>query len=191
VFVLEGWEASDLGRQEVRLALSCGKWVKTYDSPHRNITAIPPNPELDRSSLSKVRPEVFDGTYWVKAAALSEPQAGEVRVVNEKTGGEKGKKACRIDLIPAGPLWKVGELYGAGARKYQDHNWRRGYDWSLSLAALFRHLFQWVGGEKTDDETGGHHLASVCFHAMALMEFEDTHPELDDRWMIKAKGAKV
>ena len=105
----------------------------------------------------------------------------EIRVVNDKTGGEKGSKRARFDLIPYRQLWKLAEVYGAGAEKYEPRNWERGYDWSLSFAAMMRHAAQFWNGESYDEETGCHHLASVAWHALALMEFEETHPELDDR----------
>ncbi len=105
----------------------------------------------------------------------------EVRVVNEATGGAKGQKLARYELIPVTPLREVAELYGRGAEKYKTRNWELGYDWSLSYAAAQRHLNQFWGGESRDGETGGHHLASVVFHCFAMMEYERTHPELDDR----------
>jgi hypothetical protein len=109
----------------------------------------------------------------------------ETRITNPATGGQKGSNLCRMDLIPAKPLWKVGELYGRGCAKYSARNWELGYAWSLSFAAMMRHAWQFWGGEKTDSETKCDHLASVVFHAMALMEFCETHPELDDRGNIQ------
>jgi len=97
------------------------------------------------------------------------------------TGGEKATKLARFDLIPADALWQVAELYGAGAAKYADRNWEKGYPWSLSIAALERHLALWKDGEAADPETKASHLASVVFHALALMRFEAAYPELDDR----------
>lgn len=107
--------------------------------------------------------------------------AQEVRVKNEKTGGEKGSKRARFDLIPWDQIWKLSELYGAGAEKYAPRNWEKGYDWSLSYASLMRHAVQFWEGESIDPETKCHHLTSVIFHALALMRFEEEHPELDDR----------
>lgn len=104
----------------------------------------------------------------------------EVTVVSS-TGGMKGSKLARYDLIPAGPLKRVAELYGKGAEKYADRNWELGYDWNLSFAALNRHLWQFWNGEDYDSETGAPHLASVVFHALALLEFMETHPEFDNR----------
>jgi Domain of unknown function (DUF5664) len=112
---------------------------------------------------------------------LAKTSGSEVRVVNETTGGEKGSKLARFDLVPVGPLTRLAEHYGKGANKYADRNWERGYIWSLSYAALQRHLTAWWGGEDNDPELGSNHLDAVLFHAMALREFTDTHPELDDR----------
>jgi hypothetical protein len=108
------------------------------------------------------------------------PPSGEVRITSS-TGGQKGSKSARYDLIPAEALRTVAELYGKGAEKYEDHNWRRGYDWSLSFAALQRHAWQYWNGEDNDAETGLPHMASVAFHALALIEFAQTHPEFDNR----------
>lgn len=105
----------------------------------------------------------------------------EVRVVDPKTGGEKGQKLARFDLIPPGPLHTLAEHYGVGARKYEDRNWEKGYDWGLSFAALNRHLWAFWNGEYYDEETGLPHLASAVFHAFALMEFHDKDKGTDSR----------
>lgn len=104
----------------------------------------------------------------------------EVRVTSS-TGGQKGTKLARYGLIPTGPLRELAEHYGKGAKKYSDNNWRLGYDWHLSYDALQRHAQAFWDGEDVDEETGSHHLAGVAFHAFALMEFGNTHPEFDDR----------
>jgi len=106
---------------------------------------------------------------------------GEVRIVDADTGGEKGQKTARFDLLPPDALWQIAEHFGRGAAKYADRNWERGYDWSLSYGALMRHSVAWWGGEDLDPETGSHHMAAVAFHAMALITFAATHPEGDNR----------
>ena len=105
----------------------------------------------------------------------------EVRIRNQKTGGEKGQKLARFDLVPVRPLTALAEHYGRGAAKYADRNWEQGTDWSLNYAALMRHVTQWWNGEDEDADTGSHHLTAVAWHAFALLEFAVTHPELDDR----------
>jgi hypothetical protein len=115
--------------------------------------------------------------------------SSEVRIVNDKTGGEKGQKDEAFSLLPWNELSEVAKLYHAGSKKYARDNWRRGYDWSLSYDAMCRHLVDfWERGESTHlvvekdgREYHAHHLASVVFHALALMYFEQHHPELDDR----------
>lgn len=102
-------------------------------------------------------------------------------VVDPTTGGVKGQKLERTDLLPVGPLLKLARHFGVGARKYEDRNWEKGYAWSLSYGALLRHLFAFWSGQDIDPETGSPHMAAVAFHALALLQFMDTHPELDDR----------
>lgn len=106
----------------------------------------------------------------------------EVRITDPTTGGQKGSKPERYDLIPSEALSEVARLYGFGAGKYADHNWRRGYKWSLSFAACMRHLWAFWRGETYDPETGLHHCASAAFHCLSLITFTTEHPELDDRY---------
>ena len=96
----------------------------------------------------------------------------EVRVTDPTTGGQKGSKLARFDLIPPEPMWALAEHYGKGSQKYADRNYEKGYKWGLSVAALQRHLYQWLQGESIDEETGTHHMISVAWHAFALFIFE-------------------
>lgn len=107
----------------------------------------------------------------------------EVRSVSE-TGAEKGVKEARFSLIPVGPLEQVAIHFGRGAQKYEVHNWRKGYELSKSYDALQRHANAWWAGENLDPELGTSHLAAVAFHALAMMELMETHPEMDDRFIL-------
>lgn len=93
---------------------------------------------------------------------------GEIRVVDAETGGAKGRKLARTELLPTDALLAISEHFGRGAAKYDDRNWELGYAWSLSYGALLRHLWAWWGGEDFDAETGSHHLDAVGFHVLAL-----------------------
>ena len=73
----------------------------------------------------------------------------EVRTTSS-TGGQKGTKIERFDLIPAGPLAELAAHYGRGALKYAEHQWRAGYEWSKSIAAIGRHSNAFNGGEDYD-----------------------------------------
>ena len=107
---------------------------------------------------------------------------GEVRVTDPETGGQKGSKLARYDLIPHEALHALAEHFGRGAEKYDDRNWERGYDWALTFAALNRHLWAWWGGEDVDPETGSSHMTAVAWHAFVAVTFQarglgtDTRP---------------
>lgn len=105
----------------------------------------------------------------------------EVRSVSS-TGAEKGVKEERFSLLPVEALEKVARHFGVGAKKYADHNWRKGYEWSKSYDAMQRHLNAFWRGEDIDEETGSPHMAAVAFHALALLTYMDEHPEFDDRY---------
>lgn len=107
----------------------------------------------------------------------------EIRTVDPDTGAQKGAKLAKFGLIPQGPLRELAEHFGKGSLKYADHNWRRGYNWSLSYDALCRHLQQFWDGEDYDEETGSKHIIAVAWHALALATFMDEHPEKDDRYL--------
>lgn len=112
--------------------------------------------------------------------------AKEIRVTDPKTGGQKGTKPQRYDLIPWESVATIACAYHYGASKYEDpdvgpHNWRRGYKWSLSYAALMRHLTAWWDGEDTDPESGLSHLAHAGWHVLTLIWYTIHQPGMDDR----------
>jgi hypothetical protein len=88
----------------------------------------------------------------------------------------------RYDLIPTEALATVAKLYGFGAKKYAAHNWRRGYEWSKSYAAMRRHDAEFWRGVDIDPETGLPHLAAVVFHALTLLTFMEEQKGFDDRF---------
>ena len=111
--------------------------------------------------------------------------SAETRVVDPLTGGEKGSKLARYDLIPPDALMALAEHYGRGVNKYADRNWEKGYKWGLSYAALMRHLETWRSGEDIDAETGSNHLTAVIWHAIALLVFQTRGLGTDDLRMVK------
>ncbi len=105
----------------------------------------------------------------------------EIRVVNEKTGGEKGRKEERLELIPVEPKDELARVYNFGCKKYDVNNYLKGYDWSLSIGALLRHISAWQNGEDKDPESGLHHLAHASWHCFALQMFQLYELGDDDR----------
>jgi len=109
------------------------------------------------------------------------PGPPEVRVVDPVTGGAKGSKPERLDQLPACALLEVGRVAGYGLDKYGQGNAAKGYAYSLSLAALWRHVLAWQDGEDRDPETGRHHLAHAAWHCLTLIAFQVRGVGTDDR----------
>jgi hypothetical protein len=107
----------------------------------------------------------------------------ETIVVDPKTGGAKGSKESQLGWAPPEALSELGSVYGYGAQKYDPTNYRKGYKWSLSVNALYRHLMLWLNGESYDPESGKHHLAHAAWHCLTLIMFEKRVIGTDDiRW---------
>src|SRR5688572_5090236 len=81
----------------------------------------------------------------------------------------------------------LSDLYGAGALKYSNDNWRKGYAWSLSYSAALRHLDAIERGEMVDKESFEGmgievlHWACVWFHCATLWTFATKGLGTDDR----------
>ena len=95
-----------------------------------------------------------------------------------------------MDLIPPGPLLELSKVYGFGATKYDDHNYIKGYDWSLSYGAMQRHLMAWLSGEDVDPESGRLHLGHAAWHCFCLMVFYQEGLGTDDRVFHAIEGAR-
>lgn len=200
IVLLPGWEASAGARAEVALATALGitVWFANKAS----------NDEWE------FREALYSDLPLLDLNPDASADRGETRMVSE-TGGEKGVKTARFDLLPWEALELVAEHFGKGARKYADHNWRRGYPWSRSYGALGRHLSAHIKGEEYDtcpedghgcrhtdmdgkpfvsepgtcfNHTGSLHIVAAAWHALVLIEFYQHHQDYDDRWIYDKPG---
>lgn len=92
----------------------------------------------------------------------------------------------RFSLVPDLGRDEEAYVYTVGARKHGAEGWRDGIKWSVCVIKIMRHLGRFLAGESRCPVDNQHHLASVKFWCNALMEYEQTHPELDD---VRAKHA--
>lgn len=113
----------------------------------------------------------------------------EKRYTDPATGGEKGQKDARFGGGDPLALIELAKVYGMGEGKYARYNYLKGYPWSLSVDALYRHLFAFLSGEERDPESGLLHTAHVAWHALTLTSFQqravgtdDRAPSLPDKW---------
>lgn len=109
----------------------------------------------------------------------------EVIRVDPKTGGMKGRKPERLDLVALEGTMGEARVAAFGASKYSDNNWRKGYDWGESFAAACRHLFLFWLGEDLDKESGECHLLHAKWHMSTLYWFWLHGQGTDNRWMMK------
>lgn len=112
---------------------------------------------------------------------------GSNNTVAVGSGVKHDQDKADMSLLSNVALLKVAQVMNFGKKKYSAHNWRGGFVWSRPLAAAARHLFAYIGGEDKDPETGISHLAHACCCLFFVLEFEETHKELDDRYKASSK----
>lgn len=100
-----------------------------------------------------------------------------------KDDGEKPD----MSLLSSIAIAKVAAVMTFGKKKYSANNWRKGLVYTRLLAAALRHIFAYLGGESKDPETGISHLAHAMCDLMMVLEFEETRPDLDDRYKAESK----
>ena len=113
-----------------------------------------------------------------KQKALVSPEAATPVGVKYDAG------KINMALLSPVAMVELTRVLDFGAKKYADHNWRKGITAQRLLAALLRHVFAYLGGETHDKETGLSHIAHAMCCCMFIIELKLTKPELDDRFVI-------
>lgn len=93
-------------------------------------------------------------------------------------------------LIPPEAMLEEAKVWGFGAEKYGQYNFRNGISYTRILSALLRHAEAFNGGEDLDPETRLHHAAHIRCCAAMLIVFKD-RKDLDDRYARKHDDTKV
>lgn len=121
-----------------------------------------------------------------------EDEIRETLVVSPTGGFRTNKHKVHLALVPhqledaaAEVIWKSSDRCGG---KYPLHNWRKGLPWTEVSESAMRHLRAFAQkGEDFDAESGLHHLKHVATNIAFLLEYLETHPELDDRYKGNVK----
>ena len=102
-------------------------------------------------------------------------------VTPDVPGRKDDTEKLRYDLIPPSSLHALATVLTFGAAKYAPRNWEKGILWGRVFGALMRHLWAFWAGENLDPETHCSHLWHAQCCVAFLIEYERTHPELDNR----------
>lgn len=73
------------------------------------------------------------------------------------------------------PLVKVLEF---GAKKYDDHNWKKGLNKKEILESTMRHLAALIDGEEFDSESGLPHIGHIQCNAMFYQYMIDNNIDI-------------
>jgi hypothetical protein len=105
------------------------------------------------------------------------------------TKNDQGKP--RHDLIPPAVLTELASVLTYGAhKKYDAHNWTKGFDWSRLYASIQRHLTAFAEGEDIDADSGYRSLTCALAELTFLLAHQLYGYGKDDRhpW---TQGAKI
>lgn len=79
----------------------------------------------------------------------------------------------RWDLLPMEEIEDIVKVYHAGAKKYDPNTWQNldnGFE--RYRAAMFRHLMEYMKGERIDSDTGAFHLAQCAWNCIAMLWYD-------------------
>lgn len=93
-----------------------------------------------------------------------------------------GDKKVNLALVPPVSIAYEAMAFMEGARKYGPYNWReKSVEAMTYIAALQRHVGQWLDREEFDDESGNHHLAHAKACLGILIDAMTTGNLIDNR----------
>jgi hypothetical protein len=117
---------------------------------------------------------LFDGVTKGEPIAFAGAPTGAAAVSADRAPGAKHDAGTRrYDLVPWGAIGQMVDVLGHGAAKYSADGWRAVPDARRRyFAALMRHVIAWYCGERTDPDSGMHHLAHALCDVAFLIEGE-------------------
>lgn len=107
--------------------------------------------EIMRDWLKANKPKIKD------SGSRTEFSTGAVRDAQEGKG--------RMDLLPFRAIMEVSKVFEEGAKKYDDHNWRKGIPLHRYADSAMRHFAKWMIGWRDEP-----HLAMAIWNLLCLLE---------------------
>jgi hypothetical protein len=96
----------------------------------------------------------------------------------------------KLQLIPPHALNEAAKVFGFGAEKYAENNWRKDidmYGWTRHYGSIQRHLNAWLACEDIDPDSGLPHIAHALTQLMILNQVIKDAPQCDDRFKDGSK----
>ena len=91
-----------------------------------------------------------------------------------------------VNLVPPEVIVAAANVFGFGAQKYGENNWRVDLDkfpYSRHYASIMRHLLAFHSGEDLDPESGLPHTHHALTQMMILVMCEMQGKNVDDRFV--------
>jgi hypothetical protein len=115
--------------------------------------------------------------------------SGKIRQFSSGAVRDSAEGKSRMGLLPLDLLERVAVLYGEGANKYGDNNWRLGQPKSAVFDSMMRHITKY-SMDMTDED----HLSAIIWNALSLMNVDmyySDNPDLNDMKLFTDGKLKV
>ena len=158
----------------------CKKCDKPWDWNHDCVNGVKVSPALSVSPMPTRNPPPSPHPPGSAAYVLTKLERDKAEML--KSGASKyDADKPRLDLLDPYAVEQLAKVLTFGAQKYAAHNWRKGLSKSRLIAAALRHIFAYLGGQNTDEETGLSHIAHAMCCCMFILGLEH-RVDLDDRY---------
>ena len=97
-------------------------------------------------------------------------------------GDRKNDGKLKWSLVSWKALAPMVKVLMFGAKKYDDHNWKKGLKYTETMESLQRHLISFADGIDKDEESGIDHVGHILCNAMFLSYMYLFRKDLDDRF---------
>lgn len=114
----------------------------------------------------------------------------EKKTKKQEIGDHFDEGKAPIHLIPVEAILGTAHVFGMGAKKYGEYNFRKGIRHTQIINSLLRHTLAYLDGEDNDPESGKSHIYHAMANCAMLIYMIHNKPELDDRYKPTTKKRK-
>ena len=100
---------------------------------------------------------------------------GESKITYSSGASRNDIGKIRLDLIPPEALLELGEVFGEGAVRHGDENWKKGMPNSVVINHMLRHLLIYMKGDRDEP-----HMGKVMFGCCVLIWNDRNNIDVED-----------